>query len=98
MRLKYVQHRQGPFFNSVVNIHEQSMNHISLNTKGRPRCYVKSPTVQDAFWPIPDVISYAGVTGSWGLLSHAQNVVSWPYPYSRVASGRNSGYKYAKNF
>ena len=27
--------------------HEQSMNHISLNNKGRPRFYAKSPTGQD---------------------------------------------------
>ena len=26
--------------------------------------YVKSPTVQDAFWPIPGLISCAGVTRS----------------------------------
>ena len=26
--------------------------------------YTKSPTAQDAFWPIPGLISYAGVTGS----------------------------------
>ena len=53
--------------------HEQSMNHISLNNKGRPRFYTKSPTGQDIFWTIPGLISCAGVTGRWGLLSHAQN-------------------------
>ena len=35
-------------------MHEQSMNHISLKKKkNRPRCYAKSSTVQDTFWPIP---------------------------------------------
>ena len=37
--------------------------------KNSPRCYAKSP--------IPGLISCAGVTGRWGLLSHAQNVVKW---------------------
>ena len=36
---------------------------------------MKSPTAQGAFQPIPDLISCAGVTGRWGLLSHAQNAV-----------------------
>ena len=40
--------------------------------KNRPRCYVKSPTAQDAFQLIPGLISTAGVTGRWGLLCHAQ--------------------------
>ena len=31
----------------------------------------KSPTAQDGFWPIPGLISCAGVTGRWGLLSGA---------------------------
>ena len=29
------------------------------------------------FWPIPGLISCFGVTGRWGLLSHAQNAVRW---------------------
>ena len=29
----------------------------SMNKKGRPRCYAKSPTAQDVFWPIPGLIS-----------------------------------------
>ena len=49
----------------------QSVNHISL--KNRPRCYVKSPTVQDTFRSIPGLISCTGVTRKWGLLSHACN-------------------------
>ena len=47
--------------------------------KDRPRCYVKSPTVQNTFQSIPGLISCAGVTGRWGLLAHAQNAVR---PYS----------------
>ena len=39
-----------------------------------------SPTVQDAFWPIPGLISYGGVTGRWGVLSHAQNGMSEVVP------------------
>ena len=42
---------------------EQTVNYISLNKEGRHSCYVKSPTAQDAFWPIPGLISCAGVTG-----------------------------------
>ena len=43
----------------VVNrkyMYEQSINRISLKKK-RPRCYVKSPTAQDTFQPIPGLIS-----------------------------------------
>ena len=36
------------------------------HTKNRPRCYTKSPTAQDAFWPIPGLISCAEVTGRKG--------------------------------
>ena len=54
-----------------------------------------SSTEKDAFQPIPHqlrrmhfskyLISYVGVTGRWGLLSHAQHAVGgWPpYPYNR---------------
>ena len=49
----------------------QPMSHFALKT-GRPRCYVKSPTVQDA---IPGLNSHTGVTGRWGLLSHARKAV-----------------------
>ena len=45
---------------------EHSMNHIFL--KNRPRCFAKSSTVWDAFWLIPGLISYVGVTGRWRLL------------------------------
>ena len=38
---------------------------------------MQSPTAQDAFRPTPGLISCTGVTGRWGLLSHAQNAVRW---------------------
>ena len=37
-------------------------DYLSRHFKKRPRCYAKSPTVQDTFQPIPGLISYAGVT------------------------------------
>ena len=46
-----------------------------LHEIGRPRCYVKSPTMQYTFQSIPGLISCVGVTKRWGLLSHAQNAV-----------------------
>ena len=42
-------------FWSYMN-NQRTTNHF----KNRPRCYTKSPTVQDAFWPIPGLISCAG--------------------------------------
>ena len=44
--------------------------------KNMLRCYVKSPTVH-VFWPVPGLISCAGVIGRWGLLSCSQNAVRW---------------------
>ena len=44
--------------------HEQSKNHMHLPYKTRLRCYAKSPTAQDAFRTIPDLMTCAGVTGS----------------------------------
>ena len=67
--------------------YEQPTNHISL--KKRPRCYVKSPTAQDAFRLIPGLISCTRVTGRWGLLSHAQNAVSW-LALSKISISRSS--------
>ena len=56
-------------------VHRHSMNLISLNKKGRPRCCTKSHThtVQDVLASI----NSAGVTGRWGLLFNAQNAVRW---------------------
>ena len=60
-----------------VPCHAWTINEEHLPYKNRPRCYVKSPTVRDVFWPIPVLISCAGVIRRWGLLSHAQNAVKW---------------------
>jgi len=49
---------------------KQSMNHISLK-KYRPKCYVKSPTAQDAFRPILGLISCARVTGRQVFIGRA---------------------------
>ena len=38
-------------------MYEQSMNYNFLNKKGWPKCYTKSPAVQDAFWLIPGLNS-----------------------------------------
>ena len=46
----------GQEYDSGFVEHEKSINH---NKKGKPRCYVKSSTAQDVFWPIPGLISYA---------------------------------------
>ena len=39
----------------------------------------RSSTVQDMFQPIPGLISCAGVTGRWGLLSHAKCHQAYQY-------------------
>lgn len=36
--------------------YEHSVCHISL--KHRPKCYTKSPTAQDAYWPIPHQVHW----------------------------------------
>ena len=41
----------------------QTMNN-QRTISNRPRCYAKSPTAQDVFWPIAGLISCTGVTGS----------------------------------
>ena len=66
-----------------------TINEPHLPKKKRPRCYVKSPTAQDVFRLIPRLISYTGVTGRWGLLSHAQNAVSW-LALSKTSISRSS--------
>ena len=49
----------------------------SVGNTGHPsRSYVKSPTAQDIFRPIPGLISCAGVTRRWGLPCHAQHVAN----------------------
>ena len=64
-------------------VREQSMNLISLNEKDRSRCYARSLTPLDTFWPI----YHAGliiqlcwsdwVMGSDCMLSRAQCAVWW---------------------
>ena len=44
------------------------MNHISL--KNRPKCYTKSPTAQDAFQPIPGLISCMHTYGTLTNMKH----------------------------
>ena len=51
----------------------EPINTQTNKQKNRPRCYVKSPTVQDTFRPVPGLISSAGMIERLGLLSHAQN-------------------------
>ena len=66
--------RQDTPTNSIKDgwhTHEQSMNHISLNKKGKPRWYAKSPTVQNVFQPIPGLINCAVVTGRWVMHMHS---------------------------
>ena len=76
----------------VIGYVRSSMIHISLNKKGRPgcniespRCSAKSPIAQDKFQPNPGLISCAGVTGRWGLLSNAMVYVVHhkPHPLQR---------------
>ena len=71
--------KQSSFHYTLLIVHEQSTNHISLN-KNRPRCYAKSPTVQDMFLPILGLISCAGVTGKWGLLLYSAQF-SWVFNF-----------------
>ena len=58
------------------SIHAWTINEPHLSQK-KPWRSAKSSTVQDTLQPIPGLISCAGVTGRWGLLSHAQNEVRW---------------------
>ena len=48
-------------------------NQRTTSPENRPRCYAKSPTMQNTFRPIPGHISYAGVTERSGQL------YGWPY-------------------
>ena len=47
---------------TYVYMHEQSMKHISLDKKGMPRCYRKSPTAQDVCRPM--TVGWPGDIGS----------------------------------
>ena len=56
---------------AVVQVHELIENHNSLGRERPLGLDVKqSSNAQDAFRPIPDLISCAGVTGSCMILSH----------------------------
>ena len=49
-----------------------SKNHNSLDCEQSLGLDIKqSPNAQDMFWPIPGLISYAGVIRSVGVLRHA---------------------------
>ena len=61
------------------------MNESHSLKQSRPRCYAKSLTVLDLFYPIPGLITSPGVTGRRGLLSRTQlQSGDWPYPYNRL--------------
>ena len=60
---------------------------LHLTEKNRPRCYEMSPAVQDAFQPGLIGYVYTGVSGRWGLLSHAQNAVCMVVALSKVGEG-----------
>ena len=56
-----------------MSLHEQIENHHSLGCEWPLGLDVKqTPNAQDAFWPIPGLISCAGVTGSVGITRHAR--------------------------
>ena len=76
---------------------EQSMNHISLKERYAYIDVQKSPTTQDAFWPIPGLISCAGVAGSWGLLSHAHIQLETVAGVSVMTCLKRPGYKASKD-
>ena len=60
--------------------YEQSTNYISL--KNRPRSYVKSSTVQDAFWPIPCTphqLHWVDLSDGDCYLMHRMQSDGWPY-------------------
>ena len=74
---------------------EQHTNHISLSTKGRPRCYAKCHCTRHVsantgpHQLCPHCTRHvsantsSGVTRRWGLLSHAQNAVRWLVLFER---------------
>ena len=76
---------------------EQSTNHISLKERYAYIDVQKSPTTQDAFWPIPGLISCAGVAGSWGLLSHAHIQLETVAGVSVMTCLKRPGYKASKD-
>ena len=65
----------------IMNIHNNQSTNFFLKKRGEKIgldvMLWKSSTAQKVFWPIPGPISYAGMTGRWGLLPYAQNAVRW---------------------
>jgi len=70
--MQHIVHTNNSFTNLEIYVHEQIENHNSLGYE-RPSCLdvKQSPSVQDAFRPIPGLISCAEVTGSVGITRHA---------------------------
>ena len=60
------------------------MNHISLEKKGRPRCFAKSSTVQDMFQASSAALRLLGNGDCY--LMHEMQSGSWLYPYDRHVS------------
>ena len=55
----------APVFNAIAILYSLSPLHGCMNNQCRPRCYVKSPTALDAFWPSPGfIICMQYVTGT----------------------------------
>ena len=69
-------------------MHEQLMNRIFL--KKIRLDVMQSHPLRRMLWPIPSLISCTGVTGRWGLLSHAQNAVRWPALSKRLVEALQS--------
>ena len=83
-KVAHILHTLLPAATVAFSMYEQSMIHIFINKrKGRPKCFAKSPTAQDAFWLIPGLISCTGVKlgdGDSYLMLKLQSG-GWPYPY-----------------
>ena len=78
-------------------MYEQSKNHILPYKTGLD--VTQSPTVQDAFRPIPGLISFAGVTERWGLPTECSQVAGLiqklvKTPRSSICTGLGPSYIY----
>ena len=65
-------------------MYEQSMNHIYLNIKGKPRCYERHPLQRTHFAQSEASSAVLGVEVSYLILEWHSS--AWPYPYCGVAS------------
>ena len=64
------------------------MKHTSLNKKGKHRCYAKSPTAQDTFWPTTGM-SFLYSTES--CIQYEMTKTNWhTYTYHFVPCSRQS--------